>query len=395
VTEVTDRKHLEEQLLEAQKMEAVGRLAGGVAHDFNNLLTAIKSYSELLLADMEESNPQKADVIEINNAADRAAALTRQLLAFSRQQMLRPEAMNLDTVVLGMQGILRQLAGPGIRIETRLAQVGSVNADPAQIERVITNLVVNSRDSMPHGGTITIETANVELDDAYVRQHGGSSPGRYVMLAVSDTGIGMDAETRARIFEPFFTTKPRGEGTGLGLATVYGIVTQSGGSIWVYSETGRGTTFKVYFPRALRAEERAVAAQRTDGLEGTETILLAEDQPEVRSVACAVLERHGYRVLQASHGDEALQILRTHRGPIHLLLSDVVMPSMNGPELARLVQLQQPGIRVLYASGYTDDAIVRHGVLDPGVAFLQKPFTPTALLTKIRELLDAPMAAGA
>ncbi len=388
------RRALEDQLEQSRKMEAVGRLAGGVAHDFNNLLTAILGYSNLVLEELEPGHPARADVEQMRRAGESAASLTQQLLAFSRKQILQPQVLDLNDVVSRAESLLQRLIGEHIRLVTALdPSLDRVNADPGQLEQVIVNLAINARDAMPEGGKLTIETANVELDEAYVLQHGGSSPGSHVMLAVSDTGVGMDAETRARIFEPFFTTKRRGEGTGLGLSTVYGIVTQSGGSIWVYSEPTRGTTFKVYFPQAPQAEPQTVAAPRTDGLQGTETILLAEDQPEVRSVARAVLERYGYRVLEAKHGDEALRILRAHHEPIHLLLSDVVMPSMSGPELARLVQLEQSGIRVLYASGYTDDAIVRHGVLDPGVAFLQKPFTPTALLRKIRELLDAPMAA--
>ncbi len=389
------RRALEDQLEQSRKMEAVGRLAGGVAHDFNNLLTAILGYSNLVLDELEPGHPARADVEQMRRAGESAASLTQQLLAFSRKQILQPQVLDLNSVVTRAESLLQRLIGEHIRLVTALdGSLDRVNADPGQLEQVIVNLAINARDAMPEGGNLTIETANVELDQAYAQQHGGSSPGPHVMLAVSDTGVGMDAETRARIFEPFFTTKRRGEGTGLGLSTVYGIVTQSGGSIWVYSEPTRGTTFKVYFPSAPAAEPQAVAAPRTEGLEGTETILLAEDQPEVRSVARAVLERYGYRVLEARHGDEALRILRAHREPIHLLLSDVVMPLMSGPELARLVQLEQSGIRVLYASGYTDDAIVRHGVLDPGVAFLQKPVTPTALLRKIRALLDSPMPAG-
>jgi signal transduction histidine kinase len=395
-TQMEQARHaLENQLEQSRKMEAVGRLAGGVAHDFNNLLTAILGYSNLVLEELEPGHPARADVEHMRRAGESAASLTQQLLAFSRKQILQPQVLDLNRVVTRAEALLQRLIGEHIRLVTALdPSLDRVNADPGQLEQVIVNLAINARDAMSEGGNLTIETANVELDESYVQQHGGSSPGAHVMLAVSDTGVGMDAETRERIFEPFFTTKRRGEGTGLGLSTVYGIVTQSGGSIWVYSEPTRGTTFKVYFPSAREAAPQVVAPPRTDGLKGTETILLAEDQPEVRSVARAVLERYGYRVLEASHGDEALRILRAHREPIHLLLSDVVMPSMSGPELARLVQLEHSGIRVLYASGYTDDAIVRHGVLDPGVAFLQKPFTPTALLRKIRELLDAPMAAG-
>ncbi len=398
-TKMEEARHvLEEQLGQSRKMEAVGRLAGGVAHDFNNLLTAILGYSSLVLDQLDPGHPARADVEEMRRAGESAASLTQQLLAFSRKQILQPQVLDLNHVVTRADSLLQRLIGEHISLVTSLdAALDRVSADPGQLEQVIVNLAINARDAMPDGGKLTIETANVELDEAYVEQHGGSSPGPHVMLAVSDTGIGMDAETSARIFEPFFTTKRRGEGTGLGLSTVYGIVTQSGGSIWVYSEPGQGTTFKVYFPRAAqdrRPAAPAAPAARAEGLAGTETILLAEDQPEVRSVACAVLTRYGYRVLEASCGEEALEVLRGHREPVHLLLSDVVMPSMSGPELARLVQLQRPGIRVLFASGYTDDAIVRHGVLDPGVAFLQKPFTPTALLRKIRELLDAPMAAG-
>ena len=389
------RRALEEQLEQSRKMEAVGRLAGGVAHDFNNLLTAILGYSNLVLEELEPGHPARADVEQMRRAGESAASLTQQLLAFSRKQILQPQVLELNQVVTRAESLLQRLIGEHIRLVTALdPSLDRVNADPGQLEQVIVNLAINARDAMPEGGNLTIETANVELDEAYVRQHGGSSPGAHVMLAVSDTGVGMDAETRARIFEPFFTTKRRGEGTGLGLSTVYGIVTQSGGSIQVYSEPMHGTTFKVYFPRASEPERQGAVPAPADALEGTETILLAEDQPEVRSVARAVLERYGYQVLEASHGHEALRILRAHQQKIHLLLSDVVMPSMSGPELARLVQLEEPGIRVLYASGYTDDAIVRHGVLDPGVAFLQKPFTPTALLRKIRELLDAPMAAS-
>jgi two-component system cell cycle sensor histidine kinase/response regulator CckA len=394
--DISERRALEEQLSQAQKMEAVGRLAGGVAHDFNNLLTAILGYSNLVLDELEPNHPARVDVQEMKRAGESAAALTQQLLAFSRKQILQPQVLDLNEVVTRADSLLQRLIGEHIALVTSLdRRLDHVSADPGQLEQVILNLALNARDAMPAGGKLTIETANVDLDDAYVSQHGGASPGPHVMLAVSDTGVGMDAATQARIFEPFFTTKRRGEGTGLGLATVHGIVNQSGGSIWVYSEPGRGTTFKVYFPRAPHGERPPAAAPaRTEALGGSETVLLAEDQPEVRSIACTVLRRYGYRVLEAADGDEALRIVRAHREPIHVLLSDVVMPSMSGPELAHLVQLEHPGIRVLYASGYTDDAIVRHGVLDPGVAFLQKPFTPTSLLRKIRELLDASTAAG-
>jgi PAS domain S-box-containing protein len=395
IEDISERRALEEQLGQAHKMEAVGRLAGGVAHDFNNLLTAILGYSNLVLEQLEPGHPARADVEEMKRAGESAAALTQQLLAFSRKQILQPQVLDLNEVVVRADALLRRLIGEHIVLVRSLEPgLDRVSADPGQLEQVILNLAINARDAMPSGGTLTIETANVDLDDAYALQHGGVSPGPHVMLAVSDTGVGMDEQTQARIFEPFFTTKRRGEGTGLGLSTVYGIVQQSGGAIWVYSEPDRGTTFKVYFPRAEQVQPAAAAQPDAVRLNGTETILLAEDQPEVRSIACAVLRRHGYRVLEASHGDEALRIVRAHREPIHLLLSDVVMPAMSGPELARLVQGEHPGIRVLFASGYTDDAIVSHGVLDPGVAFLQKPFTPASLLRKIRELLDAPAAAG-
>ena len=389
------RRSLEDQLVQSRKMEAVGRLAGGVAHDFNNLLTAILGYSNLVLEELEPGHPARADVEHMRRAGESAAALTRQLLAFSRKQVLQPQVLDLNQVVRRTQGLLQRLIGEHIALATSLDPLlDTVNADPGQLEQVILNLALNARDAMFGGGTLSIETANVVLDEAFASRHEGATPGAHVMLAVSDTGVGMDDETQTRIFEPFFTTKRRGEGTGLGLSTVYGIVKQSGGSIWVYSEPGHGTTFRVYFPSAAQVERPPVTAPQTDGLAGSETILLAEDQPEVRSIACAVLRRYGYTVLEAGDGGEALAIVGRHRQKIHLLLSDVVMPSMSGPELARLVQAEQPGIRVLYASGYTDDAIVRHGVLDPGVAFLQKPFTPSALLRKIREMLDAPIAAG-
>ena len=387
------RRSLEDQLVQSRKMEAVGRLAGGVAHDFNNLLTAILGYSNLVLEELEPGHPARADVEHMRRAGESAASLTRQLLAFSRKQILQPQVLDLNQVVRRAEGLLHRLIGERIVLSTALDHaLDKVNADPGQLEQVVMNLALNARDAMHEGGTLSIETANVELDTTFAERHEGASAGPHVMLAVSDTGIGMDEETQTRIFEPFFTTKRRGEGTGLGLSTVYGIVKQSGGTIWVYSEPGHGTTFRVYFPRAVQTDRAPMPPPATGALTGNETILLAEDQPEVRSIACAVLRRYGYTVLEASDGDEALEIVRRHRQPIHLLLSDVVMPSMNGPELARLVQAEQPGIRILYASGYTDDAIVRHGVLDPGVAFLQKPFTPSALLRKIREMLDAPVA---
>jgi len=395
VTEVTDRKHLEDQLQEAQKMEAVGRLAGGIAHDFNNLLTAIKSYSELLLSDMEESNPQKADVMEINNAADRAAALTRQLLAFSRQQILRPEVMNLDCVVHGMEGMLRQLAGPGIRIETRLPEVGSVNADPAQVERVITNLVMNSRDSMPHGGTITIETANVELDEDHAFDFAGASPGPHVMLAVSDTGSGMTKEVKEKLFEPFFTTKPHGKGTGLGLSTVYGIVKQSGGHVWVYSEPEKGSTFKVYLPRNAASTDMEMRRSRGNKSSGGATIILVEDDEVVRNVTCRILKRAGFAVLEAENGASALELYEAMDFAADLIVTDIAMPEMGGSELAERIAKLDRQTKVLFMSGYTEDKVTRDHLLSPGAAFIEKPFTPDALTRKVREILDAPAPRGA
>ena len=386
------RRQLEDQLAQSRKMEAVGRLAGGVAHDFNNLLTAILGYSNLVLDELEPGHPARADVEQMRRAGESAASLTRQLLAFSRKQILQPQVLDLNQVVRHAEGLLHRLIGEHIVLITALEPgLERVSADPGQLEQVILNLALNARDAMRDGGTLSIETANVRLDPPPQR-HEGAATGPQVMLKVSDTGVGMDEETRTRIFEPFFTTKPRGEGTGLGLSTVYGIVTQSGGTIRVASEPGHGTTFTVFFPSAADTQRPPPNLPPAGLLDGTETILLAEDQPEVRSIACAVLRRHGYTVLEAANGEEALAIVRRRTERIDLLLSDVVMPAMSGPELARLVQAEQPKIRVLYASGYTDDAIVSHGVLDPGVAFLQKPFTPSALLRKIREMLDAPVS---
>ena len=393
-TEVTERRRLEEQLLDAQKMEAVGRLAGGVAHDFNNLLTAIKSYSELLLADMDSSNPQRADVIEINGAADRAATLTRQLLAFSRQQMLRPEVMDLNGVITGMQGVLRSLIPADVRIETRLPSIGSVKADPSQIERVIVNLVLNARDAMPRGGTISIETADVELDENYGKDHAGTEPGPYVMLAVSDTGTGIPKEVRDKLFEPFFTTKPLGQGTGLGLSSVYGIVKQSGGHIWVYSEPGKGTSFKIYLPRDAAPMESATTRHARRNAGGA-TIILVEDDEVVRNVACRVLKRAGFAVLEAKNGKAAFDLYEATNHRADLIVTDVVMPEMNGPELAERIRRVNPDARILFMSGYTEDKVIRENLLAPGAAFLEKPFTPEALTRKAREILEAPPHRGA
>ena len=373
-------------------MEAVGRLAGGVAHDFNNVLTAITGYSELLLDELQPGDPKRQDVEEIKAAGLRAAALTRQLLAFSRKQVLQTRVLDVNDVVRGLEKMLRRLLGEDVKVELALeAALGAVRADPGQLEQVIVNLAVNSRDAMPGGGLLTLETANVELDEAYVNSHAGASPGRHVMLAVTDTGIGMDAETRSQIFEPFFTTKERGKGTGLGLSVVYGIVKQSGGSVWVYSEPGRGTTFKVYLPRVdepVEGLELESAVQPVAG--GTETVLVAEDDPAVREIVADVLTRKGYRVLRAPDGQTALEMARAAAGEIHLLVTDIVMPGMTGRQLAEAFAIARPGVRVLYMSGYTDGAVVRQGVLAEGLPFLQKPFTPNALALKVREVLDRP-----
>jgi two-component system cell cycle sensor histidine kinase/response regulator CckA len=386
--DVTEQRRLEGQLLHAQKMEAVGRLAGGVAHDFNNLLTVILSYSDLLLEDLPPVAGSRDDIAEIRKAAVAATSLTRQLLAFSRQQVLEPRVLDVNEVVASTEKLLTRLLGEDVHLATVLASdLGAVKVDPGQLEQIIMNLAVNARDAMPRGGRLTLETGNVDMDESYVRGHPVAQPGRYVMLAVSDTGVGMDAKTQARIFEPFFTTKEPGKGTGLGLATVYGIVKQSGGFIWVYSEPGHGTSFKIYLPRV---DEQVVAASvgPEHPLGGSETVLVVEDVAAVRAVACEMLGRHGYRVLEAPDGETALRLVAKHQGEIHLLLTDVVMPDVSGRELADKVAAVRPGVRVLFMSGYTDDAVVRHGVLQEGIAFLQKPFTPDTLARKVREVLD-------
>ncbi len=389
--DVSQRRLLEDQLRQAQKMEAVGRLAGGVAHDFNNLLTVITSYSQLVMEDMGAADPRRADLGEVQKAANGAATLTRQLLAFSRQQVLEPRVIALDEVVAGAGKMLKRLIGEDISLVTVLApDLWAVKADPGQIEQVVMNLAVNARDAMPDGGKLTIETANKELGQAYAEEHRLVPPGSYVLLSVSDTGTGMDEATKARLFEPFFTTKEKGKGTGLGLATVYGIVKQSGGFVWVYSELGQGTTFKVYLPRVDEVASTPSAPASPQSLHGTETILLAEDAAPVRSVAKEVLRRHGYRVLTAADGRTALELADTHPGPIDLLITDVIMPELSGRQVADRLMERLPKLKVLFVSGYTDDAIVRHGILEPGIAFLQKPFSPESLARKVREVLDAP-----
>jgi two-component system cell cycle sensor histidine kinase/response regulator CckA len=387
--DVSERIQLEQQLRQAQKMEAVGRLAGGIAHDFNNLLTVILGFSELVMAHPDLPEAAGRDIDEIRRAGESAASLTRQLLAFGRKQVLRPQVLDLNNVVARMESLLRRTMGEDVQLVTRLAPaLGNVSADPGQIEQVIMSMAVNARDAMLTGGVLTIETENVPVDAAHAPAP-GAFPEAYIRLAVRDTGTGMDAKVQAQVFEPFFTTKELGKGTGLGLATVYGIVTQSGGSVSVESELGRGTTFEVLLPRSFQpAEHRAAAPPTSAWPGGTETILLVEDQDEVRAVTRAVLSRHGYTVLEANGGDGALQIARDPDVSIDLLLADVIMPGMSGGDLARRILAERPRLCVLFASGYTDDAIVHHG-LDSDVFFIQKPFTPESLLRKTREVLDA------
>jgi hypothetical protein len=392
IDDITEQTRLEEQFRQAQKMEAVGRLAAGVAHDFNNLLTAILGTTDLMIEDLPADHPDREGLLDIRGAAERAAVLTRQLLTFSRQQVVAPRVLRLNDLVTDLVKLLRRLLGEDVTIATGLApDCGSVNADPGQLEQVLVNLAVNARDAMPNGGRLTVETKNVDLDGDYPTERITIPAGRYVMLAVIDTGTGMDAKTKARIFEPFFTTKPVGKGTGLGLATVYGVVQQSGGYIWLYSELGRGTSFKIYLPRVDATDSQAAMEEPAPGaLDGSETVLVAEDEEAVRQIIAKALEARGYRVLIARDGIEALALAAAYgEAPIDLLVTDVVMPDMNGRELSRRLTEARPNLRTLYLSGYTDDAILHRGVLQEGVAFLQKPFSLGAFARKVRDVIEA------
>jgi signal transduction histidine kinase/CheY-like chemotaxis protein len=391
VQDVTERVALEDRLRQSQKMEAVGRLAGGIAHDFNNLLTVILGYSQILTDGVPAGSRLAESTTQIKSAAERAAGITRQLLAFSRKQVLSPRVINLNEVMLSLDSLLRRLIGEDIEVLTVPANdLGSVRADPGQIEQVIMNLALNARDAMPAGGKLTLETSNVDLDSSYARDDVPVEPGRYVMLAVSDSGEGMSEETQSRIFEPFYTTKEVGKGTGLGLSMVYGIVKQSGGYIWVYSEPHRGTTFKIYLPRTEQPAETTVVEKRPSNVQrGTETILLVEDDPQLRQLSSTVLAHCGYDMLVAASPEEGLAICQSNHKDIRLLVTDVVMPRMNGRQLAEKIVAVCPKVRVLYISGYTNNAIVHYGVLDPGLWFLPKPFSLSALVAKVREVLDA------
>ncbi len=389
--DITEYKRLQAQFVQAQKMEAIGVLAGGIAHDFNNLLTVIRGYTEMLMSELSPEDPNLLELDQIMKAGNQATSLISQLLAFSRKQILQPAILNLNETVADMIVMLRRLIGEDIKLETRIQPgLGLIKADSAQIQQIIMNLAVNARDAMPKGGMLMIETANVDLDEPCFMRHPFLNPGAYVMMAISDNGIGMDAETQAHIFEPFFTTKVHGKGTGLGLSTVYGIVKQSEGFILPYSEPGKGTTFKIYFPR-VEGKAAVAAIEETAKLEhgGVGTILVVEDDPMVRALACRILSSRGYDILEAEDGLEALKIARNSSGHIDLVLTDAVMPGMSGKEMLSKIEEFRPGIKSLYISGYTDDAIVHHGILDSGVAFLQKPFTIGSLTRKVREIIDS------
>lgn len=385
-----EKRALEEQLRQSQKMEAIGRLAGGIAHDFNNLLTVIGGYSELALSQLTKGDPLGDNIQEIRKASERASELTRQLLVFSRRQILEMRTLDLNVLIQGMESMLRRVLGEDIELTLRKgSDLGCIKSDPGQIEQVVMNLAVNARDAMPSGGRLILETQNVSLDEAYTHHHIGVTPGPYVMLSVSDTGCGMTAEIRDRAFEPFFTTKEKGKGTGLGLSTVFGIVKQSNGSIWVYSEPGEGSTFKIYLPRMDEPVDVAIKSEELKEIpRGKETVLVVEDEEEVRKLAVRILKKQGYRVLEAAFGGEALMIVEQHPEPIHLILTDVVMPRMSGPELIDHLRRVRRDFKVLYMSGYTDESVVLHGVQAGEVSLLQKPFTVQMLGKRVREVLD-------
>jgi len=386
----TEQKKLEAQLRQAQKMEAIGTLAGGVAHDFNNILTTIIGNAHIALMDVIKDESLRERIEEIKKAGHRAALLTRQLLAFSRKQVIKPEVLDLNEVINETEKMLKHMIGEDIEFQTILKpELWKVHMDSGQIDQIIINIAVNARDAMPQGGKLTIETTNVDLDKAYFRDHGAEGkPGPYVMLAISDTGSGMDKETREHIFEPFFTTKEIGKGTGLGLSTVYGIAKQNNGFIWVYSELGKGTTFKIYLPKVKEGAELEKKERIPVGdLNGSETVFIVEDDDRVRNLARKILERYGYSVLEAENGEDALRVSKEHDGSIHLMITDVVMPKMSGRETAERFKPLYPQMKVIYMSGYTDNAIVHHGVLAPGLNFLEKPFTPEGLARKVREAL--------
>jgi len=394
IEDITAQRTLETQLRQANKLDAIGSLAAGVAHDFNNLLSIVLSYSEMLAADLNDGDPMRADLDEINGAGHRAVSLTRQLLAFSRQQVLQPKVVDLAEVVDGMNNMLKRLLGEDVELTVvRASTSWKVLVDPGQMEQVIMNLAVNARDAMPRGGKLCIETSAVVLDAAYASMNVGMKPGVHVRLAVSDTGVGIDTATQARMFEPFFTTKHAGKGTGLGLSTVFGIVKQSGGTISVQSEPGKGTTFAVQFPATERAAmtSTSMAAPSRRTLRGSETILLVEDDPHFRAVARTILRKYGYDVLEAESGGDAFLLCEQYASPIHLLLTDVVMPRMSGRQLAERLRAVRPEMRVLYMSGYTDDAVLRHGIVGSTIAFMQKPITPEMLGRKVRETLGEVM----
>lgn len=389
--DITAQKHLEEQFRQAQKLEAIGGLAAGVAHDFNNLLTIVTGYCELLAVRFADDAAAIQDLDEIRRAGTSATALTRQLLAFSRRQIVAPRAVDLNSILNDSYKMARRLVEENVQIDLRLADhLVPIHVDPGQIEQVLLNLVINARDAMPNGGVVTIETENAVVDEAYARTHLEVHPGSYVLLSVSDTGSGMSSEVQSRLFEPFFTTKERGRGTGLGLATIYGIVKQSGGHIWVYSEPGIGTTFKIYWPVAHSTELPATvpARQASAGLHGTETVLVVEDEASLRALTARILQRYGYTVLLAANGEEAERLCTEHQGTIHIVLMDVVMPGKSGRAVGEWIGQRRPETKIIYLSGYTDNAIVHHGVLDPGTTFLQKPFTSDVLLNTIRGVLS-------